>query len=150
MKRRFCRFCGDPFYYDTNGERKYCSDECKVAFNKRNRSNLLWKDVGVQCESCGNFFETKTRGANMCPKCARKRKEKTRVICECCGYNYRRALHSHHYRGKHYADTITLCANCHQIFHSIYGSIREKDYSREEKSDVIYDIKSYLDVVKNR
>lgn len=100
---------------------------------------------------CSNLC--KTRNSN--DRHWKKRHYADRVNhCECCGFNNPKALHFHHLVMKRFRkkpagpgfppDTwdvddrgITLCANCHYIFHATIGYVTSVIYTKEQVLEII-------------
>lgn len=114
----------------------YCSVECAPRGTRKDT-------VKLNCIICGNSFigmEHHKYCSVVCRNKGRNKKKRNRdrilkgKWCESCGFNNPAALQSHHINRAEGNDTMTLCANCHCIFHhSVIGAGKKAEsQSREE------------------
>lgn len=111
-----CAVCGSGFV--GYGHKKYCSFRCSRKFQGRKKKVVRKSKFG--CEN------------NKPPK----------KPCECCGYPDLRAIHRHHIN-PHIGNSggyMSLCANCHVVFHSIVGHSKaiSENMSKEAVLAVLY------------
>jgi hypothetical protein len=132
-KYKKCRKCGNEF--ETSPGKLYCSVACKPVINP------IKEEVKLICRICGKDFyghEHHVFCSATCRKTYKNRKKHNRPVkgkwCESCGFNNRAALQAHHINRAKGEDTMTLCANCHCIFHhSVIGvGKKAESLSRQE------------------
>lgn len=136
---RKCEYCFKEFT-PTILLRRFCSEDCKIDKNKS-----IPKSYVLKCYRCGENFTGSQHNAKYCSTlCRNKIKNKKKnnkknnknKYCECCSFDIVEALHYHHINRTLGLGGITLCANCHYIFHSIAGNTSKK-YERNSKDEVI-------------
>lgn len=147
-----CLYCNNEFHtrFET---KKYCNRRCKEAAKnlRKRRANGVKERRRAEyvklCYRCGVEFKTKYKDKKYCSSKCRFRKKKQKVIrgdsCECCGYSIKEALHAHHVNREKGLGIVTICANCHYIFHVVYGH-KSKEFNRNSKNEVIIDIKKVI------
>lgn len=161
-----CLQCGIEFK-PTGRNTKYCSRACYLVYNAAHLKIYIrtWRKrhpykhkvfVDKNCEFCGKVFTPRSANNICCSqKCSNKRlylrrksrrplklnwKDKLLLkgACECCSYAIKPALHGHHLSKDKY-DIITLCANCHYIFHSLVDIKLAFSYKKEQVLKIIQD-----------
>lgn len=88
--------------------------------------------------------------------CSNRTKKRDNNTCQCCGYQSNKGIVSHHKNGwdnfkeQRYDDNnvVTLCIECHKLFHHIYGYGKntEEQYIEfindyKENTEVTYEVK---------
>jgi predicted nucleic acid-binding Zn ribbon protein len=120
--KKICAKCGKDF--ETNGPRKYCSDDCstlKTAENSKLRQKKLYQQLAKlnkkekKCEECGVVFFTNTSVKKYCSiKCAaivthkRNRERNAALVDARKEHRQSRAV-------------TKRCAECGELFSTITG-----------------------------
>ena len=151
MRTGRCLHCGKEFETDCE-TKKYCERRCKInAKNARKRAGILrtYLLYGKTCPECGEKFSTTNKRQFRCRVGCRKKTRKRSYVgtkaekCEYCSYDNKLALHAHHINRTKGLGCITLCANCHYVFHGTCGQKRS-EYERDTKAQIIDDLKKVL------
>jgi len=128
-----CEYCGRK-YKTSRSRQRFCCKECTG-------KSLTAKSREIICACCGVKFTTKGNRSKYCSyKCLRAAYKFSKHLrnksCECCGFGNKHALHLHHINRTKKIGYVTLCANCHYIYHGVAGRKR-KQYERDTKQEVI-------------
>lgn len=154
LTKQICLFCNKEFL-PTQGNQKYCSSVCRQNFWSHqytvwNKLKKPKEKINRICPICNNSFLTSLsqqifcskkccHKANHIKKYKKRKKEKEEkknlFCCECCNFPDSRALHFHHINHTINNKTMILCANCHNIYHSIVG--RDKKSEVQSKEEVL-------------
>jgi len=135
-----CQRCGIELF-TSDSKKIFCSRVCQI-----NKSKPAVTKI---CPICGCEFETAIPNKKYCSDICHTKNKNTKqrgkdsrklegLSCEKCGFSDTRALHMHHINRKNSNNTMCLCANCHNIFHSIVGrNIKAESKSKEEVIEIL-------------